>query len=32
MKLKFDSQLEYQQDAVHTITDLFAGLSASREP
>jgi restriction endonuclease len=32
MKLKFDSQLEYQQDAVRAITELFEGLSANEEP
>ncbi|WP_423395652.1 DEAD/DEAH box helicase family protein [Burkholderia sp. LMG 21824] len=31
MKLKFDSQLEYQHEAVSAVTDLFEGLPDSRE-
>ena len=31
MKLKFDSSLEYQRDAVGAVTDLFEGLPQNRE-
>ena len=31
MKLKFDSNLTYQQDAIRSITDLFAGLPSYQE-
>ena len=31
MKLKFDSQLEYQNDAVASVTDLFEGLPSERD-
>ena len=29
MKLKFDSNLEYQKDAIESVTDLFEGLPAN---
>ena len=31
MKLKFDSNLTYQQDAIRSITDLFEGLPSSQD-
>lgn len=30
MKLKFESKLEYQLEAIRSVTDLFEGLPASR--
>ena len=29
MKLKFDSKLEYQQEAIGSVTDLFEGLPSN---